>query len=45
MKPKCEICHKEEATGTIWLTPEQSPVHVAGLYRIGDKCSGKKGKS
>jgi len=34
MKTLCEICHKEKATGTKWLEPEQSPIGVGGVYRV-----------
>ena len=39
---QCEVCHKEEATGTIWLNPDQSPIHVGGVYQVGPKCGGPK---
>ena len=38
----CEICHKREATTTVWLAPEQSSIKVGGRYRAFDPCSGKK---
>lgn len=40
----CEICHKEEATGTRWLNPDESKIFVGGVYRIGPKCGGPKTK-
>lgn len=40
MKPQCEICHKEEATGTIWLTADESPIGVAGRYQVCPKHGG-----
>ena len=42
MKPKCEICHKREATRIIWLNPEQAKNGVGGRYRACDVCGGKK---
>lgn len=38
----CELCHKNEATGTIWLNPEQSPIKVGGRYQVCEKCGGPK---
>lgn len=35
----CELCHKHEAVKTIWLTSEQSPIHVGGIYQVCEKCS------
>jgi hypothetical protein len=40
----CEICHKEEATGTRYLTSQQSPIGVGGTYRVGPKCGGPQKK-
>lgn len=42
MKPKCEICHFKEATGTRWLTAEESPIHVTGVYQVCENHGGKK---
>ena len=42
MKPKCEVCHENEATGTKWLTVEESPIRVAGVYRVCPKHGGPK---
>lgn len=42
MKPKCELCHKRDATGTIWLEAEESPIGVSGIYRACDPCGGRK---
>ena len=39
---KCEICHKEEATGTKWFTAEQTDIHVAGIYRVCHNHGGPK---
>jgi hypothetical protein len=46
MKATCELCHKEEATGTRWVSYEESPIHVAGTYRVCENCGGpKKGEN
>jgi len=42
MKKPCEICHKEEATGTRWLDPDESPIHVGGIYQVCEKHGGPK---
>jgi hypothetical protein len=42
MKVMCEICHKEDATGTKWLQPEEAPNKVGGRYRVGPNCGGPK---
>jgi len=44
MEVMCEICHKEEATGKIWLNADQSPIRVAGTYQVCSKHGGKKKK-
>lgn len=41
---QCEICHKEDATGTKWLQPEEAPNKVGGRYRVGPNCGGPKKK-
>ena len=33
----CELCHKREATGTIWLDPDQSPIRVGGRYQVPER--------
>lgn len=40
----CEIDHKEEATGTRWLDADESPIRVAGVYRVCPKHGGPKKK-
>lgn len=45
MKAICELCHKEEATGTRWLNADESPIHVGGVYRVGQKCGGPENKN
>ena len=40
----CEVCHKEEATGTKWLTAEQAPIPVTGRYQVCPKHGGPKQK-
>lgn len=41
---QCEVCHKEEATGTKWLTADKAPIPVTGVYRVGPNCGGPKKK-
>jgi len=44
MKPICEVCHKEEATGTIWIDADKSPIYVGGVYQVCPKHGGPEKK-
>jgi len=44
MPVMCEVCHKKEATGTIYLDPWRSPIHVGGIYRVCEDHGGPKQK-